>query len=52
MDISDDAWRRRIDKRNAEYHCGDYLYVEDSLVETCLKHWEQPELWEIDLWLD
>ena len=42
LDIDDETWRQRIEKRNANRGPYDY-YVDDGLREKCLSRFEPPE---------
>ena len=48
LDIDDETWRQRIEKRNANRGPYDY-YVDDGLREKCLARFEPPET--ADVWV-
>ena len=53
IDISDEEWYRRLDKRNADVLAGrsDAYYVDDGLAAKFQSIFERPERDEIDVWI-
>ncbi len=53
IDVSDDLWQQRIDKRNYAVKNGetmDYL-IDDNTLDFFLNLWEAPNKEEIDIWV-
>ncbi len=50
LDISEEAWRRNIEKRNRERPAGSY-FVDQNLAEKCAALFEPPLPEEIDVWV-
>lgn len=53
IDISDEEWYRRLEKRNADVLAGrsDAYYVDDGLAAKFQRIFERPERDEIDVWI-
>ena len=53
LDIGDEEWKKRLEKRNAEIEAGksDAYYVDNGLAAKCDSVFEKPKWDEIDLWM-
>lgn len=54
LDIPDDEWEKRIEKRNLDVQNGktDAYYIDENLAEKFRLRFEKPEKTEIDVWLE
>lgn len=54
MDVSEDTWHMRLDKRNKEILAGEVkaYYVDENLQEKVESLFEKPDKKEIDVWID
>ncbi len=54
IEISDEEWKRRLEKRNKAVLSGecDAYYVDEGLAKKFEGLFEKPEKWEADLWLE
>ena len=52
IDVSEETWKRNIEKRNAAYHDGakGVYYVDEGLLEKLQSLFEEPERGEMDVW--
>lgn len=53
IDISDEEWRRRIEKRNAAVFAGDKnaYFVDENLLKKFEEGYETPDTDEVDVWV-
>ena len=49
VEVTDEMWRRNIEKRNAARTPGTY-FVDENLMQKCLARFEPPEREEMDVW--
>ena len=54
INVSDEVWRQRIEKRNAEILAGmsDAYFVDDGLAEKFASMFDKPDKSEIDVWVE
>lgn len=54
LDISDEEWKRRIQKRNAEIREGvvSAYYIDEGLMKKANASFERPDRTEIDVWIE
>lgn len=53
IDISNEEWRRRIEKRNRAVSAGkvNAYFVDDNLLNKCKEGYEEPSKDEVDVWV-
>lgn len=53
IDISNEEWRRRIEKRNRAVSAGkvNAYFVDDNLLNKCKEGYEEPSEDEVDVWV-
>lgn len=53
IDISDDEWKKRLDKRNRSVSLGEAsaYYVDEGLAEKCVSFFEKPDESETDVYV-